>query len=470
MGRFIDCQIAIVPWGAKAKFRRAKIGLIRKSTTIYIAIFFNSIKNEKFPIDHNSVELLPAAIRFKNIQKDLFIRDPSDEHRHSTIMREIKVLLNKDKLRQNGKTDALEKLIASIPPLTAFNPKDLIPARLSACLIAESPARGEDRLISDSRQARGLNHLVDNDLKQQLTSRSLHGDPAYRKVLENRCLKSIRISGLDSLPKQIWLRTSLHELTLTNCNLKTFPKQLELFSNSLLYLDLSNNKIETVPRSFCCKMNNLRFLDLKDNLIETLPIEIKFFRRLVKLNVSHNRLRMLPSTFSDLKSLRNLEVANNQLSQLPAFRKEDIRLEELDVSYNPLDGASDESNTFEVYPSYDAVLGYHENPLNPFMNQIPKNSRSPTLFGLTLLKIVRCDKLLRLASEESLPETIISIMQKEVFKCFNCNQLDMLPAYNSTDVLDYLEQVEKLTTTGNFRRGMTFMKLLCRDCFDKMSF
>lgn len=466
MGRFIDCHIAVAPWGEKAKFRRAKVGLLRRVSSICIAVFYSPASNEKFPIEQKSIELLPAAIRLRNLQKDLFIREPSDEKHYSIMMREIKVLLNKDKLRQSGKAEALDRLISSIAQFDSCNPKELVPSRLRARLVGNSsvPINGGTRDDAIKIATNG-GHIPPFSTDERNIC-----DAISCQKLDNRYLKSISISGLDRLPKQLWFRASLNELTLTNCNLKFFPKQLVIFSKTLLALDLSNNRIETVPRTFCCKMNNLELLNLSNNLIQTLPIEIKFFSSLEKLNISRNRLRMLPSTFSDLKSLRNLDVSNNELSQLPAFRKEDIRLEELDVSYNPLDGASDESSTFEVYPSHDCALGYHENPLSPLARQISKKSRFPSLFAISLLRIVRCDRLLKLASEESLPETIVSTMQKEIFKCFNCGRLNMLPAYNSTDILDYLEQVDTLTTTGNYRYGMTFMKLLCRQCFDNMTF
>lgn len=467
MVRFIDCQIAITPWGTKACFKRAKVGLMRKGNNVFIAVFYRPPnKNEKLPVDQKNIELLPAAIRFKCLQKDLFIRQPGDEQRYTNMMREIRVLLNKEKLRQTGKAELLERLISSIPLYDAYNPRDLVPpAKIrSVRLVADLTCQIKPNSLD------GGSHIVMDDHYQTLIDSQPKLDMSVcKKKLENSYLDRIEIIGLERIPKQLWSRNSLQQLTLSNCNLKNFPKQIESFSDSLVYLNLSHNSIETLPRTFCCKMNRLVTLDLGDNLIETLPLEIKFLRRLVVLNVSQNRLRMLPSTFSDLKRLQKLDVAKNKLSQLPAFRKEDVRLLELDVSYNPLDGASSEINTFEVHPSYDRAIGYYENRLSQNMSSMSKNNKPSSLFETSLLKIVRCDILFKLASEVSLPETIVSTMQREIFKCFNCSQLHMLPAYNSTDILDYVEQVRHLTTSKNYTHGMTFMKLLCRLCFDKMS-
>lgn len=492
MGRFIDCQISVVPWGTRAKFRRAKVGLLRKCSTIYIAIFFHSNDNYKFPINENSIELLPAAIRFKDLEKDLFIRDANDEQRYATMIREIKVLLKRDKLRQNGKSEKLDEFISSIPQFSSYNPKDLVPLRGSRPLIIgdhSSLINQQATSVTHDDGPDAIDGSDDNNQIHRLTPTNFDGgninlDTKCHSIvpltkqnsvnltrkyqqLDNEQLKLVKIRGLEKIPKQLWLLNSLHELSLTECNLTSVPKQLENFSPTLHFLDLSRNRIDKLPRTFCCKMNNLELLNLSHNQIETLPIEIKFFCRLADLNISNNRLRMLPSTFSDLRSLRNLDVANNNLSQLPAFRRDDIRLKYLDVSYNPLDGASNEANTFEVHPSYDGGLGYNENLLCP-LTPIPKN-KFPTLFEISMLRVVRSDGLLKLASQESLPRTIVSTMQRDIFKCYKCSKLNILPAYNSTDILDYVQQVEVLRASRNYTHGMTFMKLLCRSCFDNMS-
>lgn len=559
MGHLIDCQIAIVPWGTRARFRLGKVGLLRKGNVIFIAVAHRSGRSTssslsssssvasdsrssnmlaptnansqitKFPITPESVEVMPAAIRFNDLKKDLFCRQANDENKLSTMIREIRVILKKEKLSKLGKADVLERLVATIPQLSSISSSDLHVAPVSArfkatdnliinryntpcdepCvpgandLVASDGGRRDDSIesddfglrleksgkrgypsddtfsssdIQDKRIAPSWSNSLrpilvskttkvkQNEQRQTLQSQARHGGDRSFQRLYNQNLTSIKIEGSREIPRQLWLRTSLTELSLTNCNLTSVPKQLETFSNTLTILALSNNSIDNIPRTFCCKMNNLRLLDLSHNQIETLPIEIKFFRRLVDLNISNNRLRMLPSTFSDLTLLQELNVAHNNLSQLPAFRMGDIKLKRLDVSYNPLDGAMNEANTFEVHPSFDEPFGYNENLVGP--NRSVSSNRFPKLFELAVLRIVRCDRLLRLASEESLPRTIVSTIQRDVFKCYRCNRMNMLPAYNSTDILDYVAQVDTLLTTGNYRHGMTFMKLLCRSCFD----
>lgn len=418
MRGFIDCQAAVVPWGAKAKFRRARVGLLRKDTLVYLAIFMNTGKNFRFLIKQNSIQILPAAIRFNDFQLDVFCRNQTSEQSYLIMLRSINVILKENDYRQRGRALTLDKFIEQIPLISSIPPQEFGPLR---------PKDVEDPLSNES-------------------------------------LRVIKLCDYQTVPPTLWNRNRLQELTLTNCNLTCIPKELEAFSSSLTSLDLSSNKIDKLPRTFCCKMNNLKTFRLNDNQIETLPIEIKFFSKLINLSISNNRLRMIPSTFSDLRSLRHLNVANNKLCQLPAFRIDDIKLISLDVSNNPLDGASDRQTLSEIHPSiHDETLEYNVLPLNS-----TSKHRLPKLFEICMLSIVRCDKLLKLTSETPLPRTIVSTMQKDIFKCYKCRQMSILPAYNSTDTLDYVNQVVELHYS-NYRRGMTFMKLLCNTCFDGMS-
>uniref|UniRef100_A0A6G1S3F9 Leucine-rich repeat-containing protein 57 n=1 Tax=Aceria tosichella TaxID=561515 RepID=A0A6G1S3F9_9ACAR len=394
LGRLIECQMAFVTWGMKAKFRQGKLGLLRKDNKVFLAIFFTKTEHHKLLVDPKSLTILPAAIRFKDMQKDLFIRNVADNERYEHMKRGIKVLLRKDEIRRTGKGDKLDRFIESLPQLNSISLEERAPP--------------------------------------------------------------VRIS------------LNLSSLELVQCNLEFIPKELEDLSRSLKHLDMSRNNITNLPRTFCCKMSKLSNLNLSHNLIETLPLEIKFLSKLVVLNISYNNLRLLPSTFSDLRALKILNVANNNLSQLPAFRRSDITLDTLDISSNPLDGAlQNQMSTFEVYPSYDGQLGYEETSFSPSQANLEQTDKKqvPKLFEISLLTIVRSDPLFKLASEEDLPRSIVSTMQRDIFKCYRCNQMHLLPAFNSTDYLEYVAHVTNLVSSRNYSHGMTFMKLICRDCF-----
>lgn len=471
---FIDCQSSLVPWGVRAKFRQAKVGLIRKNdSTVYIAIFFAN-EQYKLTIDPKFLEILPAAMRFKDSRRDLFIRRVNDKKRYNIMMRAIQAILNQETLQKAGKGETLAKLISTIPLRSSLKDNDVVPARVGLRIMGGHNSMADMDYDEPAATSDEIDFDLENDplnfkrYDSKTTERNSLTKEHLRR-LANRQLRYINLARLEGqLPDVLWFRNSLQELTLIDCNLTHVPKQIATFSSSLVSLNLSRNRIDELPRNFCCKMKTLQSLDISYNLIETLPIEIKFLDRVVDLNISHNHLRMLPTTFSDLKRLKCLNVANNNLSQLPAFRVQDIRLKQLDVSHNPLDGALNEASTFEVFPSYDeGPPGYEENLF--CRSSSPKPKKFPKLFEIAMLNIVRCDTLLKLASEESLPRTIVSTMQRDIFKCYKCNRMNILPAYNSTDILDYVDQVDILKSTGNYRHGMTFMKLLCRSCFDQMS-
>lgn len=411
MSKLIDCQVAIVPWGLKAKFKRARIGLLRKNDNVYIIAIFNP-QTVRLPLDKNA-QIMPAAIRFNNLQQDIFVRQV-DATQYSIMVRQIKVILRKEELSKSAKAPIFQQLLSSIPD--RIDPKELVASRVSA-------------RINVNRDSTSI-ESSDLALKRVSTQQ-----------LDNRKLRSIKITGLETLPHQLWSRPALQELSLVDCNLDYIPRQIESFKNSLTYLNLSNNSILTVPSTFCCCMEQLRFLDISDNNIKELPLEMKFLKKLVEFNISNNQIRKLPTTFTDMINLRVLNVANNKLTKLPAFKNDIIKLDELDVSYNPLN--DDEHTSPLIYSS---------------------SSQSIRLFNIALLRVARCDSLLKLVSFDSIPLDIVDTLQNDVFKCYSCGQLDIHPAHQSVDVLDYVNQVERLITNNNFNQGMTFVRLLCNKC------
>lgn len=373
---------------------------------------------------------------------------------------------------RNGKGDKLERFLEDIPQLSSIKQSDLQLAPQSTRIGLTEP----NQLVTRQTTTGTTTNLYADASVSHLSERELayyHQLQKNEKLrLENAQLKCIRLVGLIELPDQLWLANSLNELSLVDCNLPMVPKQLEKFASTLRSLDLSRNKIKKLPRTFCCKMSTLIYLNISYNLIETLPLEIKFLKQIREFNISNNGLKMLPTTLSDLHSLKVLRVDSNKLSQLPAFRKEDIRLATLDISFNPLDGALRHFSTFEVHSSYDDYddpysLSFLSSPLDPSSTKY--KNKVPSLFEISMLNVVRSDDLFKQASEERLPRAIVSTMQRDIFKCYRCSKMNILPAYNSTDTLDYVDQIEQLSSSGNYNRAMTFMKLLCRTCFDNMT-
>lgn len=472
MARLVECQFAIVPWGTKARYRRAKVGLIRKGSQVYIAVFTQTTQH-KFSIIPGSLQLMPAAIRLMDVQSDLFIRHVNDEQRYADMLRGIKVLLRREELRRSGKGEKLDRFIGDLPTFSSLKQSDITVAAQSARIGLGDASQNRDQVGGEINNGQLVPHPAGLNERELAYYNELKKQDKQR--LANEQLKSIKSVGLIELPNQLWLAKSLDELQLIDCNISELPKQLEQLAPTLRSLDLSRNKIRTLPRTFCCKMNRLIYLNLSSNMIETLPLEIKFLERLYEFNIANNCLKMLPTTLSDISSLKVLKVSNNKLCQLPAFRRGDIRLATLDISHNPLDGAQRHCSTSKVHSSYDDhhdpyFLSFMSSPVITMQqssspsSQLKKNN-VPSLFEISILNVVRSDDLFKLASEVPLPGSIISTIQRDIFKCFGCSKMNVLPAYNSTDTLDYVDQIDNLVSSGNYSPAMTFMKLLCRSCF-----
>lgn len=510
----LDCHLDLVPNEVRARFKKAKIGLMRKDHSVFIVVVCTSsfgLRNSsskqgvyinKFPINPTLVEFYPAAIHFKDIRRTLFVKEYSCDEEIKIMFREIKVILNQDRFRQSEK---FKKLLSTIPNQNELDfDAPLKPSRLRIRFESVNDSihcgNNGDVVMANSTDDKQLNNVTvmfgrDKNGENRITS--FYQARQYTK-LKSHFMELLRVCGVDRLTKTIELRdriNHLEEIHFGGCLLQTIPKQLESFARSLKVLDMSNNNIDKLPRTFCCKMYKLESLNLSNNGIETIPLEIKFLKKLTDLDLSQNRLRMLPSTFSDLKLLKKLNLSNNRLCQLPAM-SDDTNLKLLDISDNLFDGGSDVKNLYTIYPSLsnnyasnDATLDYIQEPImhraasqdalcpplsynnNNYHSSSPTSSNSfnskpiPSLFEITLLKIVRTDNLFKLASEESLPRTIVSTIQRDIFKCYSCCRMNILPAYNSTDILDYVMRVDNLITRGNCSHYLNFMRLLCRDCF-----
>lgn len=427
----IDCEASIAPWGTKAKFKKAKLGLVKKNPTnsltspIYLIVNFATNNMNKLLINPKDIQLLPAAIRFNDLSRDVFIRAPNEDTKLKQMLRKLRIIVEQDKLRRKGKGTTVDETLLNIPSVDYVigNSKELMPTRTSAKIVA----------TSDSEP----NNKGDSKIRATKTAASR---------LENRQLKTIDVEGISELPANLFLRDTLCELNLVRCNLKSIPHQLHQFGNSLVILNLSHNLITDVPAQFCCSMTKLSRLDLSNNSLKRLPLEVRFLNQLISLNLSKNQLTTLPSTFTDLTKLRYLILANNELKLLPPFHHREVKLQRLDISHNPLD---DMSNSQE-YPSKFVI------------DDSLYSAKLASLTELATLKVVRSDHLFKVA-HKMLPPVLYSHLQHDIFKCFECNELNFVPSFDIIDHLDYVSQVEALQTSNNLN-GMTFVKSICRVC------
>ena len=178
--------------------------------------------------------------------------------------------------------------------------------------------------------------------------------------------------GNNGLPIPKWIETidTIQNITINNCNLKTFdPSQFGYGMKSLIHLDLSSNNIDSigsflnngsteglisliVSRNSIVdlsesnlhylkllevlmvdrnQINSVKFLDginmpylkvmdFSYNNINEIPITISFMPSIIDINLSHNEIQLIGGQF--LKSFKHLEIfkcSYNKLGSHPIF-------------------------------------------------------------------------------------------------------------------------------------------------------
>jgi Leucine-rich repeat (LRR) protein len=109
------------------------------------------------------------------------------------------------------------------------------------------------------------------------------------------------------------LLPSAYELDLSGRGLTAIPS--DVFSKTdLVRLDLSNNKLSGAPQSQIQQLQDLRYLDLHGNALTGLPAELGQLKKLEVLDVSNNKLTGLPMELGNLTQLRVLDVSGNAYS------------------------------------------------------------------------------------------------------------------------------------------------------------
>lgn len=104
------------------------------------------------------------------------------------------------------------------------------------------------------------------------------------------------------------------ELDLRGRGLSAIPS--DVFSRTdLERLDLSNNKLTGAPQAEIRHLQNLKFLDLSGNQLTGLPAELGQLKHLETLNVSNNKLTGLPMELGNLTQLRVLDLSGNSYSK-----------------------------------------------------------------------------------------------------------------------------------------------------------
>jgi len=129
-------------------------------------------------------------------------------------------------------------------------------------------------------------------------------------------LKTLKISSTNDtlkLPNTLKFLKSLKELTIENCVLDSFPKELFKIPN-LTFLNLTNVNMYFISKHFE-RFQNLEVLVLDGNKLKSIPNELYKAKQLRLLSVKGNQLSKLPDSISQLENLTLLDVRGNGFSK-----------------------------------------------------------------------------------------------------------------------------------------------------------
>ena len=140
---------------------------------------------------------------------------------------------------------------------------------------------------------------------------SIPADIAYLSKL-----KTLKISSTNDtlkLPTTLRFLKNLKDVTIENCILDSFPKEIFKIPN-LNYLNLTNVNIYYVTKHFE-RFINLEVLVLDANQLQNLPFDIYKAKKLRFLSVKNNHLKKMPDTICQLENLTVLDVKGNGFSK-----------------------------------------------------------------------------------------------------------------------------------------------------------
>ncbi len=111
-------------------------------------------------------------------------------------------------------------------------------------------------------------------------------------ILNNKSVLDLSNRGLTQTPKDVFEKTDIQEL------------------------DLSNNKLTGSLQAEIRHLQNLRVLDLSGNQFTGVPAEIGQLKNLEVLDLSNNRITGLPMELGNLSNLKVLNLKGNEYSEM----------------------------------------------------------------------------------------------------------------------------------------------------------
>ncbi len=131
--------------------------------------------------------------------------------------------------------------------------------------------------------------FVWQNIQEKSTEPSSNNSP--QPTIDSGSVLDLSGRGLDKIPGDVFSRTNIQEL------------------------DVSNNNLTGAIQAEIRNLANLRVLNASNNQMTGIPAEIGQLEKLEVLNLSNNKLTGLPQELGNLKNLKTLNLSGNQYSQ-----------------------------------------------------------------------------------------------------------------------------------------------------------
>lgn len=152
---------------------------------------------------------------------------------------------------------------------------------------------------------------------------------------------------LKSLPQDLLNLRNLKRLSLSKCEIESFPMDL-LQMEQLEALVLHGNNIKTIPHEISV-LTDLKYLNLGNCHLSEFPNEILSLSELTNLIIDDNNLKQIPDDISLLSNLEILRLRSTNISKLPDSIGMLTNLKYLDISMDTL---------YDQYPNSITELPY----------------------------------------------------------------------------------------------------------------
>lgn len=179
--------------------------------------------------------------------------------------------------------------------------------------------QNKSKFISIKKLTTVTSGVYDSDLRSFLPIMvSLHtlsiNDKIPKNIVKLPNLKTLKLSNIKSLPKEIFSMKSLTSLIITNSSITKLP--IEIGNSNLEILKITNSNLTSLTREIG-NLKKLKILDLTNNNLTSIPSEIGQLINLISLSLYNNKIKELPNSIGNLKKLEKLFVGGNPIVEMP---------------------------------------------------------------------------------------------------------------------------------------------------------